>query len=181
MENSKQLVPDECIESTIFVMRGEKVIIDADLARLYGVTTKRLNEQVKRNKDRFPADFMFRLTAQEKSEVVANCDHLKNLKFARGLPSVFTEHGAVMAASILNTPRAVHTSILIVRTFIRLRRMLLNTAMLKQELDELKSQTSDRFQVVFETLDHLLAVEEKPKRGIGFTAGEKYAAYAVKP
>ncbi len=98
MESSQQLVPNESTESIIFYMRGEKVIIDADLARLYGVSTKRLNEQVKRNKDRFPADFMFQLTAQEKAEVVANCDHLMNLKFSRGLPSVFTEHGAVIAA-----------------------------------------------------------------------------------
>ena len=171
----------EGIESIIFHMRGEKVIIDADLARLYGVPTKRLNEQVKRNKDRFPADFMFQLTAQEKAEVVANCDHLINLKFSRGLPSVFTEHGAVMAASILNTPRAVQTSILIVRTFIKLRRMFLHNAALKKELDELKHQTNDRFQVVFDTLDHLLALDEKPKRKIGFTAKEKSAGYAVKP
>ncbi len=98
MESSQQLVPNESTESIIFYMRGEKVIIDADLARLYGVSTKRLNEQVKRNKDRFPADFMFQLTAQEKAEVVANCDHLMNLEFSRGLPSVFTEHGAVIAA-----------------------------------------------------------------------------------
>jgi hypothetical protein len=181
MEDSKQIVPDECIESIIIFLRGEKVIIDADLARLYGVTTKRLNEQVKRNKGRFPADFMFQLTAQEKAEVVANCDHLKNLKFSRGLPSVFTEHGAVMVASILNTPRAVQTSILIVRTFIRLRRMFLNNAVFKKELDELKRQTDDRFHVVFETLDHLLAVEENPKRKIGFTVKEKHVAYAVKP
>jgi len=180
MGDSKQRVPVECIESIILFMRNEKVIIDSDLARLYGVTTKRLNEQVKRNKDRFPADFMFQLTAKEKAEVVANCDHLVRLKFSRGLPSVFTEHGAVMAASILNTPRAVQTSILIVRTFIKLRRMFLNNATLKQELDEMKRQTNDRFHIVFETLDHLLAVEERPKRKIGFTVKEKRAAYAVK-
>jgi len=181
MDSSQQLVAAEAIASIIFHMRGEKVIIDADLARLYGVPTKRLNEQVKRNKDRFPEDFMFQLTAQEKAEVVANCDHLMNLKFSRGLPSVFTEHGAVMAASILNTPRAVQTSILIVRIFIKLRRMFLHDAVLKKELDELKSQTNDRFQVVFETLDHLLAIEEKPRRKIGFTAKEKRAAYITKP
>jgi len=179
MDSSQQIIPDECIENIIFFMRGEKVIIDADLARLYGVSTKRLNEQVKRNKDRFPADFMFQLTTQEKSEVVANCDHLRNLKFSRGLPSVFTEHGAVMAASILNTPRAVQASIFIVRTFIQLRRMFLHNVGLKKELDELKRQTNDRFQVVFETLDNLLALEEKPKRTIGFTAKEKRTAYVV--
>jgi hypothetical protein len=123
---------------------------------------------------------MFQLTAEEKAGVVANCDHLVRLKFSKGLPAVFTEHGAVMAASVLNTPRAVQASLLIVRTFIKLRRMFLNIAAFKQELEELKRQTNDRFQVVFETLDHLLAVEDKPKRKIGFTAKEKHAVYAVK-
>ena len=180
MDSSQQLVAAEGIASIIFHIRGEKVIIDADLARLYGVPTKRLNEQVKRNRERFPADFMFQLTAQEKAEVVANCDHLMNLKFSRGRPFVFTEHGAVMAASILNTPRAVQTSILIVRTFIKLRRMFLHNSVLKKELDELKQQTNDRFKVVFETLDHLLAIDEKPKRKIGFKVKEKRARYAAK-
>ena len=78
--------------------------MDADLARLYGVTTKRPNEQVKRNRDRFPADFMFQLSAEERAEVVANCDHLSNLKFSKVLPFAFTEHKAIMAASGLNTP-----------------------------------------------------------------------------
>ncbi len=87
------------IESRILVVRGQKVIIDADLAQLYGVDTKRLNEQVKRNIDRFPHDFMFRLSADEKTEVVANCDHLQKLKFAKTLPYAFTEHGAIRAAS----------------------------------------------------------------------------------
>ena len=88
------------------MIRGEKVIIDADLAEFYGVPTKRLNEQVKRNKDRFPEDFMFQLNADEKSEVVAKCDHLAKLKFSKVLPHVFTEHGAIMAASVLNSPQA---------------------------------------------------------------------------
>jgi len=139
-------------------------------------TTKRLNEQVKRNKDRFPPDFMFQLTAEEKAEVVANCDHLVGLNFSKGLPFVFTEHGAVMAASVLNTPQAVLASILIMRTFIKLRRMFLSNADLRRELEEMKRQTNDRFQIVFETLDHLLAVEDHPKRKIGFKAKEKGAA-----
>ena len=86
------------IESLILTIRGRKVMIDADLAAVYGVTTKRLNEQVKRNADRFPEDFLFRLTAKEKEEVVANCDHLAQLKFSPKLPMAFTEHGAIMAA-----------------------------------------------------------------------------------
>lgn len=87
------------IERRILLIRGEKVIIDADLATFYGVTTKRLNEQVKRNRDRFPEDFMFQLTGPEKSELVANCDHLSRLKFAKSMPYAFTEHGAIMAAA----------------------------------------------------------------------------------
>ena len=93
------LVPRERIEQTIFIIRGHRVMLDADLADLYGVTTKRLNEQVKRNRRRFPADFMFQLTSQEKAEVVANCDHLTRLKFSPAKPFVFTEHGAVMVAA----------------------------------------------------------------------------------
>lgn len=91
------------IESRILLIRGQKVMLDSDLAKLYGVSTKRLNEQVKRNQKRFPADFMFKLTAKEKAEVVANCDHLSRLRFSPVLPNAFTEHGALMAASVLNT------------------------------------------------------------------------------
>ena len=94
MEEVKSLVPLELVERTILFVRGQKVILDADLAKLYGVTTNRLNQQVNRNRSRFPDDFMFQLTAEEKSEVVANCDHLSKLKFSPVLPYAFTEHGA---------------------------------------------------------------------------------------
>jgi len=90
------LIPDEIVINKILLIRGKKVMIDKDIASLYGVTTKRLNEQVKRNKKRFPNDFMFQLLQEEKDEVVANCDHLKNLKYSPNLPFAFTEHGAVM-------------------------------------------------------------------------------------
>jgi len=96
------IIPDEMIMNKILNVRGIKVMIDSDMAELYGVPTKRLNEQVKRNIRRFPEDFMFQLTEQEKLEVVANCDHLKRIRFSPNLPYVFTEHGAVMLASILN-------------------------------------------------------------------------------
>ena len=91
----RALVSRKRIEQTILVIRGHRVMLDTDLADLYGVTTKRLNEQVKRNRNRFPADFMFQLTSQEKAEVVAHCDHLKKIKFSPVRPSAFTEHGAV--------------------------------------------------------------------------------------
>jgi hypothetical protein len=97
MPKTQAIVPVERIESRILLVRGQKVMLDSDLAELYGVSTKRLNEQAKRNWDRFPTDFMFKLTAKEKAEVVANCDHLQKLKFSPGLPHAFTEHGAIPA------------------------------------------------------------------------------------
>jgi hypothetical protein len=96
MINNKLLVPVERVERTILLVRGQKIILDADLAKLYGVTTKRLNQQVKRNSGRFPEDFMFRLTQKEKDEVVANCNHLSRIKFSPALPHAFTEHGAII-------------------------------------------------------------------------------------
>ena len=110
-----KLVPVTAIEQRILQIRGEKVIVDADLASFYGVTTKRLNEQVKRNRDRFPEHFMFQLTSPEKSELVARCDHLSHLKLAKALPYAFTAHGAIMAASVLNSRRAVEVGLFVVR------------------------------------------------------------------
>src|SRR6266849_3262261 len=111
MKRKEPLIPLERITQAILMIRGMRVMIDADLARLYGVPTKRLNEQVQRNRDRFPGDFMFRLSLEEKMEVVANCDHLRNLKFSPARPLAFTEHGALMLASVLNSSKAVETSI----------------------------------------------------------------------
>ncbi|HJV48929.1 MAG TPA: ORF6N domain-containing protein, partial [Geothrix sp.] len=108
---SGELIKSLPLASRILTVRGQRVLLDADLAELFGVTTKRLNEQVKRNADRFPLDFMFRLTAKEKAEVVANCDHLQRLKFSPVIPCAFTEHGAVMAASVLNSPEAIQASV----------------------------------------------------------------------
>ena len=121
------IVPIGTIQSSILLIRGQKVILDADLAELYDVPTKRLNEQVKRNIDRFPPDFMFQLNLKEKEEVVANCDHLSRLKYSPSLPYAFTEHGAIMAASVLNSPRAVEISVYIVRAFVRLRQFCIRT------------------------------------------------------
>ena len=104
MQRQNSLVKIERVEQRILLFRGQRVMLDADLAVLYGVPTKRLNEQVKRNQSRFPSDFMFRLTVREKAEVVANCDHLARLKYSPSLPYDFTEHGALMLASMLNSP-----------------------------------------------------------------------------
>ena len=106
-----ELIPNEVIMSKILLIRHQKVMIDRYLAELYGVTTKRLNEQVKRNRSRFPENFMFQLTSVEKEQLVANCDHLKKLKFSSTLPYAFTEHGTIMLANVINSDKAVETSI----------------------------------------------------------------------
>jgi hypothetical protein len=124
MAKSKSIVKVGKIQQRILLIRGEKVIVDADLAEFYGVPTKVLNQAVRRNMDRFPADFMFQLNKNEKLEVVTNCDHLNKLKYSPVNPLVFTEHGALMAASILNSARAVEVSLFIVRAFVALRRAI---------------------------------------------------------
>lgn len=116
--------PTDDLRSRILTIRGQRVILDADLAALYGVSTKRLNEQVKRNRRRFPRDFVTRLTPTERNEVVANCDHLTELKFSKSLPYAFTENGAVMAANVLHSPQAVRMSVFVVRAFVEMRDLL---------------------------------------------------------
>lgn len=168
------IVPEERIVQGILMFRGQKVMLDADLADLYGVATKRLNEQVKRNRERFPDDFMFQLTAAEKEQVVANCDHLAHLKFSPALPNAFTEHGAIMAASVLNTPRAVEMSVYVVRTFVRLRQMLASNAELARKLATLERKYDSQFKVVFDAIRALMTpAEPKKKRPIGFGPWEK--------
>jgi hypothetical protein len=162
------IIPSERIEGIILFIRRHKVMLDVDLASLYGVTTKRLNEQVKRNKDRFPEDFMFQLTEEEKSELVANCDHLKRLKFSPYLPYVFTEHGAVMLASVLNSEIAVKASIQVVRAFVRLREMIVTHKELARKLESLEKKYDTQFKVVFDAIRQLMSEETKPKPRIGF-------------
>jgi len=102
--DSREIIEVGHLESRTLLIRGRRVMVDADLAELYGVSTKRLNEQVKRSAERFPEDFSFKLTREEKSEVVAICDHLSRLRFSHALPRVFTEHGAIMAGNVPNSP-----------------------------------------------------------------------------
>lgn len=169
---SKQIIPVEQIERTILEIQGQKVIIDADLATIYGTTTKRLNQAVRRNKDRFPDDFMFQLTEEEKSEVVTNCDHLVNLKYSPHLPYVFTEHGALMAASVLNTERAVKVSVFVVRAFVRLRELVATHKELAIKLKELEQRVGAHDQAIIELVQTIKQLMEppasKPKRRIGF-------------
>ena len=159
----------EVIESRILLIRGHKVMIDADLAAVYGVTTKRLNQQVKRNIERFPEDFMFQLTAEEKNKVVTNCNHLKKLKFSKALPYAFTEHGAIMLASTLNSPIAVKSSIHVVRAFVRLREILATHKELAHKLEQLEKKYDHQFASVFDAIRQLMGPPPvPPKRPIGF-------------
>jgi hypothetical protein len=172
MSEKKAMVPVGKIEQRILLIRGEKVIVDADLAEFYGVPTKRLNEQVKRNKDRFPDDFMFQLSAEEKTEVVANCDHLSKLKYSSSLPYVFTEHGAIMAASVLNSPRAVEVSVFIVRAFVKLRRMIAENKELSRRIVQIERHLAEHDNQIMElvqAIKQLLKPDPLPKkRRIGF-------------
>ena len=111
------------VADRILVLRGQRVMLDADLAGLYGVDTKVLNQAVKRNAERFPMDFMFQLTAAEKAEVVTNCDHLGRFKFSSSLPYAFTEHGALMLGNVRKSSRAVEVSLLVLRAFVQIREM----------------------------------------------------------
>jgi hypothetical protein len=160
------------IEERILLIRGDKVIIDADLAEFYGTSTKRLNEQMRRNRDRFPEDFAFRLTAEEKSEVVAKCDHLANLKYSNVMPYAFTEHGALMAAGILNTPRAVEVSVFVVRAFVKLRSAIAEHKELAQKLSQLERklvQHDQQIVALMQAIRRLMNPEPIPRRRrIGF-------------
>jgi ORF6N domain len=152
----------------ILVIRGEKVILDADLAKLYGVSTKALNQAVRRNRSRFPEDFLFSLTAREKEKVVTNCDHLRKLKFSRTLPNAFTEHGAIMAANVLNSERAVEAGVQVVRAFVKLRKMLASNANLARKLNDLEKRYDHQFKIVFEAIRQLMAPSASNPNQIGF-------------
>ena len=159
------------LQQRILVLRGERVMIDSDLAELYGVSTKRFNEQVKRNLERFPVDFMFQLTPEEKKEVVAKCDHLQKLKFSPHLPRAFTEHGAIMAASVLNSPRAVEMSVFVVRAFVRLRQMLIEDHELALRLDELEARVArhdNTLSTLVATIRQMATPPASTSRQIGF-------------
>jgi len=171
MSKTTALVMANRIESSIMLIRGHRVMLDSDLAAAYGTTTKALNQAIKRNAKRFPADFMFQLTQNEKQEVVTNCDRLRTLKFSTVLPYAFTEHGAVMLASVLNSPIAVQASIAVVRAFIRLREVLANHKDLASKLAELERRTdghSEEIGTIFEAIRQLMEPPEKPAKRIGF-------------
>jgi hypothetical protein len=174
MTDNKLIASMAQIESKIFLIRGQKVMLDADLAELYGVETKRLNEQMRRNIERFPEDFMFRLSAEEKAEVVANCDHLARLKYSATLPYAFTEHGALMLGNVLKSDRAVEVSLMVVRTFVQLRQMLTSNVELSRKLAALEKNYDIKFRAVFDAIHELMAPSDpRKKRPIGFAPWEE--------
>ncbi len=164
-------LPVEEVASRILLIRGEKIMIDADLAELYGVATKALNQAVKRNSERFPDEFMFKLSQTEKDEVVTNCDHLAKLKFSKTLPYAFTEHGALMVATVLNTQRAVEISLYVVRAFVKLRELLASSKELAAKFNELEHKLESHDQAIaglINAIRELMKPTETKKRPIGF-------------
>ncbi|HKS15964.1 MAG TPA: ORF6N domain-containing protein [Planctomycetota bacterium] len=176
------LISIERIEGRILLIRGHRVLIDADLAGLYGVPTKALNQAHRRNSERFPDDFAFRLTAKEMTEVVTNCDHLSRLRFSPVRPLAFTEHGAIMAANVLNSPQAVRASVMVVRAFVRLRQMLATHHELAGKLAELEERigTHDKaIQGIMRVIRDLMeAPPDPPKERIGFHSDPKQLSSA---
>lgn len=161
----------EGLTQYILVIRGERVILDSDLALLYGASTKAFNQAVKRNHQRFPQDFMLQLNEEEKMELVTNCDRFKNLKHSSVLPNAFTEHGAVMAASILNSQRAVEASIYVVRAFVNMRQILSQHKTLLKKLTKLEQKVVGHdihIKSLFNAIRQLMEPSPKSRKQIGF-------------
>ena len=175
----KEVIPIERIARAILVIRGEKVMLDSDLAALYGVTTGNLNKAVKRNAERFPTDFMFQLDAEE----------VANLKFQFGIsswggrrrrPYAFTEQGVAMLSSVLNSERAVKVNIAIMRAFVKLRQTLESNRELAEKFSELERRVGvhdDEIAAILEAIRQLMAPPEKPRREIGFHVRERAGRY----
>jgi hypothetical protein len=175
----KGISPLELIEKKIYLVRGHKVMLDRDLAELYGVETRMLNQAVRRNYDRFPDDFMFELDREEImriSQIVISSAGMKDtLKFSKNV-LVFTEQGVAMLSSVLSSKRAVQVNIAIMRTFVKLREMMATHKDLARKLKDLEKKYDGQFQVVFQAIRQLIDVEEKPKRKIGYIS-ESRAVY----
>lgn len=170
MDGQVAVIPAERIEKAILSIRGEKVMLDSDLAELYGVETKALNQAVKRNANRFPEDFMFQLSAGEvfklnRSQIVTGSQKHRDPRFP---PYAFSEHGALMLANVLNSERAVQTSVQVVRAFVRLRQMLASNAELARKLAALENKYDAQFKVVFDAIRQLMSPPEPKCREIGF-------------
>jgi hypothetical protein len=169
---STALVPIGHVAHSIFILRGQRVLLDSDLAMLYGVDTRRLNEQVRRNRERFPADFIFELTAKEFTNLKSQ-SATSSWGGRRKRPLAFTEHGAIMAATVLNSPRAVEMSVYVVRAFVQLRNLLASNRLLAEKFAELERKVSSHDQTIVGILKAIRELMHPPvpkRRPIGFTA-----------
>ncbi len=176
MNNEITKLEDLQIQDKIFTIRGVQVMLDRDLAELYEVETKVLNQAVKRNINRFPFSFRFQLTDQEKLELVTNCDHLQSLKFSSSAPFVFTEQGVAMLSAVLRSEIAVNISIQIIHAFIQMRKFITNNALIFQRMDKLEAKqliTDQKLEAVFKAIE---SKDTKPKQGI-FYNGQIFDAY----
>lgn len=179
----RPVLSTKLVEPLIFTIRGQKVIIDRDLAQIYGVKAKRLNEQVKRNRERFPEDFLFQLTLDEARNWLLSRSQFATLKRGQNikyLPFAFTEHGAIMAANVLNTPLANQMSVFVVRAFIRLREIVSTHKELAHKLMELERKLDihdAEIQSLLKAIRQLMAPPPTSKKKIGFQLWERRAAY----
>ncbi len=176
MSDENKLMNIENIRNMIFSFRGLQVMIDKDLAELYGVPTKRLNEQVKRNLNRFPETFRFQLSDKEKIELVANCDRFEKLKHSSVNPYAFTEQGVAMLSAVLHSQTAVEISVKIMEAFVEMRKLILNNASIFQRLDNIEQKQLEgdkKFEILFKALENQTL---KPKQGI-FYDGQIFDAY----
>jgi hypothetical protein len=180
MSEDASIIPGERVEQSIYLIRGHKVMLDRDLAALYGVETKALNQAVKRNTDRFPSDFVFRLSDDETKELVTICDRFQTLKHSASNPLAFTEQGVAMLSGVLRSPRAVEVNIAVMRTFVKMRRMLESSEELSRKLAELESRYDEQFRVVFEAIHELMIPPEPKKNPIGFHVNEEPGVYTVR-
>jgi hypothetical protein len=166
----------ELLKQQIFAVRGERVMLDHDLARLYGVSTKHLNQQLKRNTSRFPKDFAFQLIFQEAKQIATSRSQIVTLKKGQNIkyrPHVFTEHGAIMLATVLNSRIAVKASIYVVRAFVQMRATLAEYAGLSRRIDVLEAKYDGRFKAVFDAIRELMMLPARPQRRIGFVEASK--------
>jgi phage regulator Rha-like protein len=160
------------IMGLILILRGQKVMLDRDIAELYGITTKALNQAVKRNKGRFPNDFLFQLNKEEKEELVTICDRFKNLKYSSSLPFAFTEHGTLMAAMVLNSQRATEMSVYVIRAFIKMREVLGQNKELLKKLSHLERRVSghdENIKTIIEAIRGLMEPLNHKNHRIGFS------------
>ena len=168
MTRTNAIIPVERIQRCILLIRNKKVILDRDLAVLYSVETKTLNQAVRRNIKRFPTDFMFQLTKVEKKQLVTNCDRFAPLKHSTSMPHAFTEQGVAMLSSVLKSKRAVEVNIAIMRTFVKLREILGSNELLRRKIESMERKYDEQFKAVFEVLGKMLAEPEKSKKPFGF-------------